>query len=183
MGYSLIKAWTCVSCIGRKIHYHQDTRETPIYLFFKIFILFIWLCGVLVVALKLLVRFAGSLYSSLIRDRTGTPVSGVRTTREAPGSVFKGNKEAEISHHLGTFLWHFLIIFLGATMSLVYHSLVRWFMSRGLFILPWRNNLSLYINDISNSNFGTSITLSTTAILVIWLRLIRAQVAKCWLQN
>ena len=37
-------------------------------------------------------------------------------------------------------------------------------------ILPWRNNLSLYVSDgVYNSNFSTLMMLSTTAILVIWL--------------
>ena len=42
--------------------------------------------------------------------------------------------------------------------------------------LPWRNNLSLYVNDIDNSSFSMLMML-TTAIVVVLFWLIGVQLA------
>ena len=81
--------------------------------------------------------------------------------------VLKGkNREAGVNHCLVTFLNQKS----GVRMSLDYDSLARCSMAGGVceLILPWRNNLHLYVNDIYNSNFSTLTMLSTKTILVIW---------------
>ena len=52
-------------------------------------------------------------------------------------------------------------------------------------ILPWRNSLSLCVNDdVHNISFSTAVMLSTTTmILVIWLWLISVQLASDWDQR
>ena len=67
------------------------------------------------------------------------------------GVFLKENKETG-HHHLVTFLWYFLTVVSGVRMSLVYDSLA---IPSGIyeFIMPWRNNLSLYVeDDIYKSN-------------------------------
>ena len=62
------------------------------------------------------------------------------------GVFLKENNKETGHHHLVTFLWYFLTVVSGVRMSLVYDSLA---IPLGIceFIMPWRNNLSLYVED------------------------------------
>ena len=100
------------------------------------------------------------------------------------GGFFKGkNKKAGINHCCDVSV---TVSSFGSQ-----HVSSLWFLGQVIhgsgvceLILPWRNNLSSYVNGgVYNSYFSTLTMLLTTAILVIWLCLISVQLAQDWGQR
>ena len=109
---------------------------------------------------------------SKVRNYRRAPSKGLEDkppTWSLSEGFFKGkNKEAGTNHHLVTVLWHFLIVVLRISISLVYDSLARWFMALGFVSsscpgeTTWVRTLMmvfilaiLVMKDvISNSNFS-----------------------------
>lgn len=89
------------------------------------------------------------------------------------------NKEGGLNQHLVTFLNH---NFKSMNVSGLWFSGQ---VAQGSEVyLPWKNNLSLYINDdLYNGSSSTLMMLETIPILVIWLWLINVQLAQNWGQK